>query len=325
MPRTYIDGRMKVVIIGATGHIGTWLVPRLVRAGHDVIAVSRGGSSPYHQAPEWASVRMVSIDRAAAELDGSFGGQIAELEPDVVVDLICFNVTSAAHLTDALRDNVRHFIHCGTLWVHGVPRVRPYDETVLREPFGEYGMGKAEIERYLLHVATEGFPATVLHPGHITGPGWMPVNPAGNLDGTVFDRLMNGDPLTLPGDGSSTLQHVHADDVAQAFELAIAHPEASIGESFHVAAREPVTMREYAEGVASWTGREAAVEFVPWRDWRATVSDEDADISHDHIMHSPCASIEKAEKMLGFVPKYSALGAVRDALQASFSRSDASP
>ncbi len=289
------------------------------------MAVSRGGSSPYHEAPEWASVRMVSIDRVAAELDGSFGPEIAALEADVVVDLICFDVTSAAHLTDALRDKVKHFIHCGTLWVHGVPRVRPYDETVLREPFGEYGMGKAEIERYLLHIASEGFPATVLHPGHITGPGWMPINPAGNLNGAVFDRLMNGDLVALPGDGSSTLQHVHADDVAQAFELAIAQPEASIGESFHVAAREPITMREYAKGVASWTGREAAVEFVPWRDWQTTVSDEDAALSHDHIMHSPSASIAKAETVLGFAPKFTALEAVRDALQDSYERSDASP
>jgi uncharacterized protein YbjT (DUF2867 family) len=32
----------RVVVIGATGHIGTYLVPRLVRAGHDVIALSRG-------------------------------------------------------------------------------------------------------------------------------------------------------------------------------------------------------------------------------------------------------------------------------------------
>ena len=32
----------RVVVIGATGHVGTYLVPRLVRAGHEVIAMSRG-------------------------------------------------------------------------------------------------------------------------------------------------------------------------------------------------------------------------------------------------------------------------------------------
>ncbi|MGI6480617.1 MAG: NAD-dependent epimerase/dehydratase family protein [Sphaerochaetaceae bacterium] len=37
---------MKVVLIGATGHIGTYLVPRLVEAGHSVTAVSSGERAP---------------------------------------------------------------------------------------------------------------------------------------------------------------------------------------------------------------------------------------------------------------------------------------
>ena len=43
----------RVVVIGATGHIGTYLVPRLVRAGYEVVAVSRGERQPYHDAVEW--------------------------------------------------------------------------------------------------------------------------------------------------------------------------------------------------------------------------------------------------------------------------------
>src|SRR5678815_5797125 len=83
-------------------------------------------------------------------------------------DSICFDRASASQLVDALRSRVKHFIHCGTLWVHGVPRTRPYDETAPREPFGEYGIRKAEIEKYLLDQSSRGFPATILHPGHIT-------------------------------------------------------------------------------------------------------------------------------------------------------------
>lgn len=305
---------MRVTVIGATGHIGTWLVPRLVRAGHEVAAVSRGLRQPYHDSPEWKSMNMVTINREVAERDKSFGSSIANLEPDAVVDLTCFNVQSAAQIVDALRDRVKIFVHCGTLWVHGIPKTRPYDETAPREPFGDYGIRKAGIERYLLDAASDGFPATVLHPGHITGPGWTPINPAGNLDVRVFERLKRGEVVTLPDDGMATLQHVHADDVAQAFELAISQPEKSIGESFHVAAREPVTLRDYADAVASWSGRAAVLEFLPWEEWRTTVSEHDAELTHDHIVHSPCASIAKAEQVLGFVPRFSAVEAVRDAL-----------
>ena len=129
---------MRIVIIGATGHIGTWLVPRLVNEGHEVLAVSRGARRPYHDSPEWRSVEPVTLDRMAAERDGSFGAAIAALGGDAVIDLICFDLDSATHLVNALRDRVEVFVHCGTLWVHGVPKQRPYDESTPREPFGDY-------------------------------------------------------------------------------------------------------------------------------------------------------------------------------------------
>jgi nucleoside-diphosphate-sugar epimerase len=290
----------------------------LVNEGHEVVAVSRGARRPYHESPEWQSVEHVTLDRDAAERDGSFGRTIAGLRGDAVVDLICFDVDSATHIVDALRDRIEIFVHCGSLWVHGVPRERPYDESAPREPFGDYGIRKAEIERFLLDEARNGFPASVLHPGHITGPGWNPINPAGNLDTSVFDSLARGDLVVLPDDGTATLQHVHADDVAQAFALALSHREAAIGEAFHVAAAEPVTLREYAEASASWFGREAKLDFLPWDEWRTTVSERDAEITFDHVMHSPHASIDKARTRLGFEPKYSAVEAARDAVSAMY-------
>ena len=285
-----------------------------MNSGHEVVAVSRGARRPYHDSPEWESVERVTLDRMDAERDGSFGTTIAGLGGDAVIDLICFDLDSAKNLVNSLRERIEIFVHCGSLWVHGVPRERPYDETVPREPFGEYGIQKAQIESFLLEAAAEGFPASVLHPGHITGPGWAPINPAGNLDTSVFDSLARGERIALPDEGSATLQHVHADDVAQAFALALSHREAAVGEAFHVAAAEPVSMRDYAAAVASWFGRDANLDFLPWDEWRMTVSERDAEITRDHILHSPDASIEKARSLLGFEPRYSAIAAARDAV-----------
>jgi len=44
---------MRIVVIGGSGHIGTFLVPRLVRAGHEVTVVSRGSRTAYTPSPEW--------------------------------------------------------------------------------------------------------------------------------------------------------------------------------------------------------------------------------------------------------------------------------
>jgi nucleoside-diphosphate-sugar epimerase len=54
---------MRIVVIGGSGHIGTFLVPRLVRAGHEVVNISRGQRSSYVDDPAWQEVRHVSADR----------------------------------------------------------------------------------------------------------------------------------------------------------------------------------------------------------------------------------------------------------------------
>ncbi|MGO8883601.1 MAG: NAD-dependent epimerase/dehydratase family protein [Streptosporangiaceae bacterium] len=60
----------RVVVIGATGHIGSYLVPRLVRGGHDVTAMSRGIRGPYGPSPQWKSVTKITVDREAQDNEG---------------------------------------------------------------------------------------------------------------------------------------------------------------------------------------------------------------------------------------------------------------
>src|SRR3954452_14102079 len=232
---------MRVVVIGATGHIGSYLVPRLVRAGHEVVAVSRGERAPYGEAVEWRSVYRVKADRDAEDAAGTFAAQIADLRPDAVVDLICFTAASAQQLVDALRPTRPLLLHCGTIWVHGRTARVPVTEDEPRTAYGDYGTGKVAIET-LLHRETVagGVPSVVLHPGHISGP-WPSITPAGNLDLDVWRRLATGAPLPLPDLGLGVLNHVHGDDVAQAFERAPPRP-AAIGSSFHVVAEQAMTL-----------------------------------------------------------------------------------
>jgi len=305
-----------VVVLGGTGHIGGYLVPRLVAAGHEVTVLTRGKATPYRQDGAWSAVTTVVADRAEEEAAGTFGARVRDLEPDVVIDLICFTPDSARHLVEALTGRVQHFLHCGTIWIHGPSVEVPTTETAPRRPFGEYGVRKAEIETYLLDQARRhGFPATLLHPGHISGPGWVPINPAGNLDLDVYRRLAEGEEVGLPNLGMETLHHVHADDVAQSFTAAMAHRSVAVGESFHVVSPAALTLRGYAESVAGWYGRDADLAFLPWERWRETVSPDAADLTWDHIAHSPNSSIAKAERLLGYRPRYSSLEAVREALE----------
>ena len=68
---------MKVLVIGGTGHIGTYLVPRLLAAGHEVICMSRGKSKPYSLLPAWKNVETICLDRREEEKKGNFGRAVA--------------------------------------------------------------------------------------------------------------------------------------------------------------------------------------------------------------------------------------------------------
>jgi len=306
---------MHVVVLGGTGHVGTYLVPRLVEAGHQVTVVSRSQRKPYLAHEAWRSVTTVVADREMEEMLGIFGPRVAGLAPDVVIDMICFTLTSARHLVEALAGSVQHFLSCGTIWVHGPSVVVPTAETQPRRPFGEYGIQKAAIKAYLMDQARRhAFPATVLHPGHIVGPGWEPVNPQSNFNPHVFTALAGGEKVALPNLGMETVHHVHADDVAQSFMQAMSHWSQSVGESFHVVSPAALSLRGYAEAVATWFGRPANLVYLPWEQWRTTVSEEDAQATWDHIAHSPNCSIAKARRLLDYRPRYTSLQAVREAV-----------
>ncbi len=306
----------RVVVIGGTGHIGTFLVPRLVEAGYSVINVSRSLRKPYRPHAAWERVEQFSLDRDTEETSGTFGARLLEAKPDAVIDLTCYRIESASPLVDSLRGQIAHFLHCGTIWVHGPGIEVPITEEQTRRPISDYGVRKAEIEAYLLGEAREnGFPATVLHPGHLVGPGWIPLNPAANFNPRIFADLATGVEVLLPNLGRETLHHVHADDVGQAFVQALANRSAAIGESFHVVSPAALTLVGYAESVAGWFGQQARIRFLLWEEWRRNVIAKEAQVTWDHIARSPNCSIEKARRALKYEPRYSSLAAIRESVE----------
>lgn len=299
---------MRVVVIGGSGHIGSYLTPRLVEAGFDVVCVSRASRRPYVEHAAWGQVRQVILDRTQPD----FSARVAEIETDAVIDLTCYTPESARELVQALRGRVARLLHCGTIWIHGVATEVPTREDQSRRTFGDYGLRKTAIEEYLL--SQTDVPATVLHPGHLVGEGWIPLNPAANFNPRVFSGLAAGLPVALPNIGRETVHHVHADDVAQCFVRALQLWPRAVGQSFHVVSPAALTLIGYAEAVAAWYGQEARLQFQPWDEWRGGVTEKEARTTWDHISRSPNCSIEKARRLLGYEPRYTSLDAVRESL-----------
>lgn len=307
----------RIVLIGGSGHVGSYLVPRLVELGHDVVNVSRGAARPYRAHHAWNTIENVILDRAAEEKAGTFGPRIAELGADIVIDMIAFDLASTQHIVEALRGRIEHYLFCSTIWVYGGLIAVPSTETDPVSPIDPYGTGKAESEAWLMCEARlHGFPATAFRPGHIVGEGWNPITPQGNGNPETFSRIARGDELVLPNAGLEMVHHVHADDVAQWIICAIDSRAASIGEVFNTVSDQAVTLRGYATEVYGWFGRRPRLAYKPLEQWLQDLPAEERENTRGHIIRSSCHSIEKSRKRLGYNPRYSSLEAVQQSVRA---------
>lgn len=306
---------MKIVVIGGYGHIGSFLVPKLVKNNNQVIAVSRGNHQPYVQDKSWEQVDHVRLDR---ENDAKFAKKIADLDADVVVDLISFHLKDTKEIVEALKHTrLSHYLFCSSIWAHGRAETLPADPNITKEPLDEYGSNKYQSEQYLKEqYRTNGFPATIIMPGQISGPGWTIINPVGNTDIGVFQKIADGEKLTLPNFGMETLHHVHADDVAQVFYQAILHRNQALGESFHAVAAESLTLYGYAKAMYRFFGHEPNIDFLAWPQWKEMVNDQAlSEHSYYHLARSGYYSIENARQLIGYSPKYSTIETVELAVQ----------
>jgi nucleoside-diphosphate-sugar epimerase len=308
---------VKIVIIGGSGHIGSYLIPLLVARHYNVINISRGSSKPYLPHPAWNKVHQIKLDRKALDEKNEFGSKIAELNPDVVVDLITFDLPSAEKLINALKGKVQHYLFCSTIWVYGPPTTCPILETDPRYPIEEYGINKKAIEDYLMRLARiDGFPATSFRPGHIVGKGWIPCNPQGNFDPDVFSTIARGGEITLPNAGGEMLHHVHAEDIAHWILIAMDNRNTTIGECFNMVSPQSLTLRGYAEAMYRYFNQSPRIRYIPLPEFEKGIEKEEhRKTSMAHIGHSACWSMEKSKRLLGFEPRYSSLEAVQESVR----------
>ena len=314
---------MKAVVIGGCGHIGTYLVPRLVKAGYQVVSVTRGQSKPYLPSHAWDEVENVILDREEEEKDGTFAKKIAAMNADVVIDLITFKAESTYQMVEALKGtNLSHYLFCASMWAHGHATIVPAPEDLPRHPLEDYGINKAKSEAYLHEqYRKDGFPETVVMPGHITGPGWNCINPTGNLDPLVYQKIGRGEGIVLPNMGMETVHHVHADDVAQVFMNAICCRGQALGESFHAVAPHAMTLLGFAEAMYAWFGKQPDISFLPWKEWcEHTAVDSFINSTWSHVTHSDNYSIEKGKKLINYNPRYTILQAVEESVNSMLER-----
>ena len=297
---------LHAVVLGGTGRVGSYLVPRLLRDGHAVTVVTRGKRQPSVWDNAWAAVPGYPIDRGTAALEGVFGDEIAALAPDVVVDLLTPRMNATRQLAEALADTGVRLIQLGTIAVHGPCGNKAVAEEDNLAPLTPEGQAALSVQRFLLK-EQETVEACVILAGHLVGPGGCTLNPAGNFDDHVWAALRGGGVVVLPGNGEARLQLVHAEDVADLILRCVNAPEKVRGHSFHAVA-PPLSQQRYAEAVVAPDTR---IRFIDVETWAQQTNAKAVATTQAMLQFNANCSGKKALQQLGFSPRWDPLETAR--------------
>ncbi len=234
---------MRILITGGAGFIGSHLADAYLGKGHEVGVIddlssgSRDNLDPrvrfWHadiRGPELPTIlaefRPEVVSHHAAQMSVSFSTRDPRTDADINI-LGTLNLLQAAS-----RQKVERVIFASTGGaMYGEQDVLPTPETVFPEPVSPYGVAKLAVERYLhAFQAMHGLRAIALRYANVYGPRQNPHGEAGVV--AIFSRaILEGQPVSVNGDGEQTRDYVFVGDVVRANLLAT---EAPLGASIPI-------------------------------------------------------------------------------------------
>ncbi len=232
---------MRVLVVGGTEFVSLALVRALLRDGHAVSVLNRGRRND--RLPPNVGV-LVTDRKDHARLRAVLAG----VRFDAVYDVIYAPTTGedVSALADAVEAGGPHvlFVSTGRVYDHALPI--PYSETTPRGYYwGEYARHKIAGEDTLLaRHRTGALSVTIVRPTHLLGP----LNTRNN-ETFFFDRILQGRPVLVPGDGRWLRQFGHVEDLADALAAMLGDSRA-LGQAYNVTGEECVTQVGLVELIA---------------------------------------------------------------------------
>ena len=147
----------------------------------------------------------------------------------------------------------------------------------------------------------EGFPATVIRPCYITGPGMLPLDNQGGRRKDYISDIIAEKTLDVPDNGLALLQPIHVKDLAASFRLA-AQTHRSIGQIYNICLSHAVTLIRYHEITAAAFGKKAHLNFMSVDDMLKKYAGNIHETGLRFLATHMCFTIEKAIRDLGYQP-----------------------
>lgn len=282
---------MKIGIVGGTGNISQAIVKLLLAQGHEVVCFNRGQSA---RVPK--GVRVILGDRSDRH---EFEQKMQAERFDAAIDMICFNAEEAASSLRAFR-GVGWFVQTSTTCTYGIRYdYLPVDETHPLRPNTTYGQNKVAADDVFLEAYhREKFPVVIIKPSTTYGPVQGMLRQI-CWDFSWIDRTKKGKPVIVCGDGFALHQHMHVDDIAQAFAGVIGK-EHTLGQTYNAVNRGYITWADYHRLAGNILGRDVELVGVPFEDLKR-LDVPDAGILEDEFAYNDYYS---AEKLFRHVPEF---------------------
>ncbi|MHB1313700.1 MAG: NAD-dependent epimerase/dehydratase family protein [Gemmatimonadaceae bacterium] len=304
----------RALLTGGAGFIGSHIADALLARGFQVVVLddlSTGKRGNVPAGAEFVQLDVRSPDARTLARDGGFDvvlHQAAQIDvrksvADPVHDA-SINILGALNLLEGVRAAASRprviFASTGGA-IYGDFVTPPNVEDFPKDPDSPYGIAKLAVEHYLAYYGrVHGLETMVLRYANVYGPRQDPHGEAGVV--AIFcNRLLDGQPLTVFGDGRQTRDYVHVKDVAAANAAAatVALPAAGRLDTraMNIGTGIETDVLTLAGTLRTVSGRDAAIVHAPARPGEQQRS---------------AVSIEKARQMLGWRPRLSLVQGLED-------------
>ena len=251
---------MRVFVTGGTGHSGSYIVPELIAAGHEVTGLARSDTAAAAVSALGAKVRrgdlqdLEGLMEAAADSDGVIHVAFRrDLLPSGGIDAVtAVEFEQVAAFGEALAGTGKPLVAAGSIGGPGQGLGRPATEEDPALPSGEEHKGTLRVrnvvERAVIGLAERGVRSSVVRIANIAH---STTDRAGFLP-TLIALAKEKGAAGYPGDGANLWNAVHARDVASLFRLALEKGPA--GRYWHAVGDGGIPLREIAEAIGSRLG-----------------------------------------------------------------------
>jgi nucleoside-diphosphate-sugar epimerase len=251
---------MNVLFIGGTGIVSSACTRLALQRGINLTLLRRGKHSA-----AWAA----GAETVHADINDppSVARALHGRRFDVAVNWIAFTPADIERDLDLFRGLTRQYIFISSASAYQKPATDYLitESTPLANPHWDYSRNKIACEERLLQAyREEGFPVTIVRPSLTYGQNLIPLvmNSWAEQSYTVVDRMLRGQKVIVPGDGSSLWVITHDSDFAKGFVGLLGH-EQSIGHAFHITTDEVLSWNQFYRIVGAAVGVEPRIVHIP--------------------------------------------------------------